>query len=297
MSDSQHKSPASRWPARLRQAIMAYFDETDIQILCFDLGIDYDNLPGDSKPVRIVQLIEYLARSGKIPELIDQCSQYRPNVPWDELRAAAIQHPLVFEYGKANQVTQIPPQVPQHEPTTTPPQVGHLARFTQPRLVMVAAIGLIVIALIVGTLSCPVTAPTDEETFDTLISREERAVERSDVDPEWSMVQVKDIFDPAAEFHDVGSGDPPTRGPTAHYERVFREYRYCDIRYDWGSKEVDWIEPGAEAAVSIVTYGSWGSKEEEGCPHSIPGDHVQWHFRKDANGSWRITKFVYNNYP
>jgi hypothetical protein len=186
------------------------------------------------------------------------------------------------------------------------PSIHH--KETASSLVIVAVVSVVAVVAIVALLlhtnesgtavtsSCPVTAPTDEETFDALISREERAVERSDVDPEWSMVQVKDIFDPAAEFHDVGRGGPPTIGPITHYERLFREYRYCDIRYDWGSKDVDWIEPGAEAAVSIVTYGSWGPKEEEGCRLSIPGDHVQWHFRKDANGCWRIIKFFYNNY-
>jgi formylglycine-generating enzyme required for sulfatase activity len=198
MSDSQHKSPASRWPARLRQAIMAYFSETDIQILCFDLGIDYGDLPGDNKSIKIVELIEYLARKGKISELIDQCSQYRPNVPWDEFRAAAIQHPLVFEYGKANQVIQIPPRAPQREPPTTLPQVGQLARFTQPRLVMVAAIVLIVIALIAGTLLLRTETPTEETAKELTLEPGATRIRPAD-----GMVMV---YVPAGEF-EMGSDD------------------------------------------------------------------------------------------
>ena len=137
MSDLQHKSPASRWPARLRQTLMAYFDETDIQTLCFDLGIDYDDLPGGAKSVKILELIEHLARLGKIPELIDQCSQYRPNVPWGELREAAIRHPLVFEHTQASHAAQMAPQAPQHGPPTTPPRVHQLARFPQAGLVLI----------------------------------------------------------------------------------------------------------------------------------------------------------------
>jgi hypothetical protein len=154
MSDLQYKSSASQWPARLRRALMAYFDEADIQTLCFDLGIDYDNLPGGSKSVKIVELIEYLARLGKIPELIDHCSQYRPNVPWGELREAAVRHPLVFEPGKANQAVPMAPQVSQHEPPTTPPRVSRLTRFAQPGLVLIA-IGLITIVVIAGALGLP----------------------------------------------------------------------------------------------------------------------------------------------
>ena len=84
------------WPSELRSALDAYFSEEDLEALCFDSRIDYQALPGGSKPKKVVELIALMSRKGRVVELIDRCRHYRPNVPWDELREAASDDPLVF---------------------------------------------------------------------------------------------------------------------------------------------------------------------------------------------------------
>ncbi|MFN2105512.1 MAG: hypothetical protein ACK2UJ_11600 [Candidatus Promineifilaceae bacterium] len=77
------------WQAELRQAIMEHFSEADIKALCFDMGLDYEELSGDSKTEKVIGLIDYFDRMDEIPKLIAYCSRYRPNVPWDEIEQAA----------------------------------------------------------------------------------------------------------------------------------------------------------------------------------------------------------------
>ncbi len=90
-------SPAPE-PAQLRQLIVAHFDLDEIESICFDLGIDYDSLPGQGKLKKVVELIEHCARSGQIVRLIDVCAQLRPAVEpaWQTLRATAISTPTAF---------------------------------------------------------------------------------------------------------------------------------------------------------------------------------------------------------
>jgi hypothetical protein len=68
---------------QLRQLLSRHFDESELQTLCFDLGVDYDNLPGDGKAEKARELIEYLERRGRIQELIDVGKKLRPDVPWE----------------------------------------------------------------------------------------------------------------------------------------------------------------------------------------------------------------------
>jgi hypothetical protein len=102
MSDSQDTSQSNSpqspdWHVRLYDVLDNYFDDNDIRKLCFDLRVDYQDLAGTSKAARVIELIKYFARSGKIGELIDHCSQIRPNVSWSDLRAAAINNPLIVD--------------------------------------------------------------------------------------------------------------------------------------------------------------------------------------------------------
>jgi hypothetical protein len=88
----QSVSPA----AQLRENLVTYFQVSDLETLCYDLGVDYSGLPGDGEAAKVVALLEYFGHNGRIVELIDHCAQARPNVAWDELRRAAVAHPEQF---------------------------------------------------------------------------------------------------------------------------------------------------------------------------------------------------------
>jgi hypothetical protein len=48
--------------SRLRQILATRFSESELRTLCFDLGIDYDDLPGQEKASKARELIAYLER-------------------------------------------------------------------------------------------------------------------------------------------------------------------------------------------------------------------------------------------
>ena len=97
MAATSSDALSSSWHIQLRRILVDYFSEDELETLCFDLRVDYDDLEGESKSQKAVSLIYLLARLGRIEELIDWCSQARPNVPWSDIRLAASQNPLLVE--------------------------------------------------------------------------------------------------------------------------------------------------------------------------------------------------------
>lgn len=70
--------------AELRQVLSDYFSEEEIRTLCFDLSIDYDDLPATGKANKIRELIKYLERRDGIQDLESAVRRQRPNIPWDD---------------------------------------------------------------------------------------------------------------------------------------------------------------------------------------------------------------------
>lgn len=89
--------------AELHRNIADHFNLSELQSLCFDLDIDYENLGGANKIDKIRELITYLQRRGNLDELVVYCTQLRPNVGWRELTDPS---PLIQE-SKGTNVTTI----------------------------------------------------------------------------------------------------------------------------------------------------------------------------------------------
>ena len=68
--------------ATLRQILTTYFNESELRNLCFDLGVDYDNLPGEGKGDKARELVALFERCGRPHELVEACQRLRPNVSW-----------------------------------------------------------------------------------------------------------------------------------------------------------------------------------------------------------------------
>lgn len=97
MLETDPNTVATSWHIRLRRVLVQYFSEEELQTLCYDLRVDYEDLPGESKTQKAISLIINLTRQGRVDQLIDLCSQERPNVPWEDLRTAATQNPQLVE--------------------------------------------------------------------------------------------------------------------------------------------------------------------------------------------------------
>jgi hypothetical protein len=58
-----------------------HFNAEDLQLLCGDLHINYEDLAGATKAARIRSLLDYCLRHGREKDLVDACLKERPNVP------------------------------------------------------------------------------------------------------------------------------------------------------------------------------------------------------------------------
>ncbi len=81
-------SPERTTLIRLREVLATRFNEGELRTLCFDLGIDYDNLPGAGKADTARELVGYCERHNQVAALVEHGTRLRPDIPWDTLRSA-----------------------------------------------------------------------------------------------------------------------------------------------------------------------------------------------------------------
>lgn len=73
---------SSDWRIQLRENITASFDDEELRTLCFDLGLQYDNLRGEGKAAKVRELITRLERTKHMDELLALVQSRRPEIPW-----------------------------------------------------------------------------------------------------------------------------------------------------------------------------------------------------------------------
>ncbi|MBK8905336.1 MAG: tetratricopeptide repeat protein [Anaerolineaceae bacterium] len=71
--------------ATIRHLIDNHFNQEEIALLAFDLGVDFEHLAGSSKLPKIHNLILYMARRGRVGELVIACSRFRPKTTWPDV--------------------------------------------------------------------------------------------------------------------------------------------------------------------------------------------------------------------
>ncbi len=64
----------------LRDCIVAHFDLGELRTMCFDLGISYDGLQGETLHDKAREMVLMLHRGGRVDELRDYCRDKRPFV-------------------------------------------------------------------------------------------------------------------------------------------------------------------------------------------------------------------------
>jgi hypothetical protein len=80
--------PERKRLAGLRQVLTKRFDEGGLRTFCFDLGVDYDDLLGEGKADKARELVSYLERRDRIPELVEIGKKTRPDILWEDILSA-----------------------------------------------------------------------------------------------------------------------------------------------------------------------------------------------------------------
>jgi len=63
----------------MRDCIVQHFSMGEFRTICFDLGVSFDDLEGDTLDDKSRELVLFLNRVGRCPELVLYCREKRPN--------------------------------------------------------------------------------------------------------------------------------------------------------------------------------------------------------------------------
>lgn len=75
--------------AHLRQLLSDHFSVPELRALIFDLGIDHEEIAGDTKSEKIISLVSYAKRDNKLASLVRLCQKRRPFANWPPFPPAA----------------------------------------------------------------------------------------------------------------------------------------------------------------------------------------------------------------
>lgn len=86
--ERQWQAVAGAKPTRgknLHEKIYLYFNMDELMQMAFDLGIEWNDLIGDSKKAKVRELVGLFQRESRLYALVDYCQQKRGNVDWTGL--------------------------------------------------------------------------------------------------------------------------------------------------------------------------------------------------------------------
>ncbi len=75
-------------PVELRDFINSRFNDNELRDLCFELGVDYESLPGEGKAAKARELVAYCQRRTRLAELEAACRRLRPDTAGAPVPAA-----------------------------------------------------------------------------------------------------------------------------------------------------------------------------------------------------------------
>lgn len=130
----------------LRNILIHHFSEEELKTLCSDLGVDYDDLPGQGKEGKARELIGHLERRGCINNLIEIGRRSRTKIDWPGTisgERTPAKPPVSAPDSQPSQVT-----VAEHSLFgSLPPRAGY----------MLAATGLLVVVVVLVVVAIEIT--------------------------------------------------------------------------------------------------------------------------------------------
>jgi hypothetical protein len=82
-SPKPKNKPVETYRVKLRQNLVAVFNDSELRDLCFDMNVDYESLNGENKADKARELIAFCERRQSVPDLVARCRELRPNTSWE----------------------------------------------------------------------------------------------------------------------------------------------------------------------------------------------------------------------
>lgn len=80
------KASSARLELSLRDSIMSSFALDELRSILPNIGINPDDIPGDSRPSYVTELVMHMKRRDKLDDLIELCKENRPGHNWPSTR-------------------------------------------------------------------------------------------------------------------------------------------------------------------------------------------------------------------
>ena len=69
----------------LREAMVKHFNEDELKEICAKVGVDPENISGDTKLARVRGLVQHMAQTGRLLNLVAHVGATRPKLSWVDL--------------------------------------------------------------------------------------------------------------------------------------------------------------------------------------------------------------------
>jgi formylglycine-generating enzyme required for sulfatase activity len=79
---SMSEALEKKYLSKLRQILATRFNEGELRDLCFDLGLDYGDLVGETRSDKARELVAYLGRRDRVSDLVETGRRIRPDIRW-----------------------------------------------------------------------------------------------------------------------------------------------------------------------------------------------------------------------
>jgi hypothetical protein len=243
----------------LCQMLTTRLNESELRMLCSNLGVNYDDLPGKGTDDKAKKLLSDNEHPERIAKFICVCVKLCPNI---------------FD----------PPPPPSPPPPHPPPlPIAAIAIL----VIMLLLIVVVVIWLFNGISrrACHCPGHT-QKAITCLIQAEAEAATKEDIQ------LINDIFAFDATIENkkpVAGENSYWTNPVERYETEFEKHKHCNTSHNIRDMNVG----KTTATVTITSTGMWGMGDT--CTDPYDRDAIEeWTFRKDADGCWRIASFTFN---
>lgn len=92
---------------KLRELIHDNLSNEELQLLGLDLGVNLDDLPGESSKIKVQEIIRWAERYGLSEQLIHSLKELRPEIEWPELESVDVAEAEAFIKEARQKSTQI----------------------------------------------------------------------------------------------------------------------------------------------------------------------------------------------
>lgn len=71
----------------LRETVLGTFNQAELQEMCFELGVPFENLAGDEYVTKVQELVTFLQRRRQLASLVAYGRKHRPHAAWPDIAA------------------------------------------------------------------------------------------------------------------------------------------------------------------------------------------------------------------